>query len=234
MAVSSAKDNRRPAYTLEMARNAPRRDVNRIVLPPASFQHERDKIERRWPAAVQFIRDHQLNEHFGPASGAIGIILQGGMFNAVLRALQQLGLADIYGTSRVPLYVLNFTYPLIEDEIVDFCRDKRAVLIVEEGQPEFIEQAVNTILRRGGVATAISGKDVLPRAGEYTATVLLDGITGFIEQHDRRLFWATGRRSPSARAVLDDPAAQGAGRRRFRRARPASAPAARSGRSSPP
>ncbi len=199
-----AKDNRAPEFTLEMARNAPRRDVNRIVLPPASFQHERDKIEKRWPAAVKFIRDNRLNEHFGPPEGKIGIILQGGMFNSVARALQQLGLADIYGSSRVALHVLNFTYPLIDDDIIEFCRDKEAVLIVEEGQPEFIEQAVSMILRRNGVAAVISGKDVLPRAGEYTAAVMFDGVGTFIERHDPGLL---GNRPPppDAKSVLDHP-----------------------------
>ncbi len=45
-------------------------------------------------------RVHQgpsLNEHFGPATGDIGIIVQGGMYNNLMRALQYLGLADIYG-----------------------------------------------------------------------------------------------------------------------------------------
>ena len=44
--------------------------------------------------------------------------------------------------------MLNVTYPLIEDEVVEFCRGKRAVLVVEEGQPEFIEQAIAAILSR--------------------------------------------------------------------------------------
>src|SRR5580704_9300995 len=35
----AAKDNVRPDFTAAIAQNNPRRDVNRIVLPPASFQH---------------------------------------------------------------------------------------------------------------------------------------------------------------------------------------------------
>ncbi len=44
------------------------------------------------------------------------------MYNAVIRGLQRLGLADAYGESRIPLYVLNVTYPLVDAEIVQFCR----------------------------------------------------------------------------------------------------------------
>ena len=61
-----------------------------------------------------------------------------------MRALELLGLSDAYGNTRVPLYVLNVTYPLVDAEVVRFCAGKRAVLIVEEGQPDFIEQQLNT------------------------------------------------------------------------------------------
>jgi indolepyruvate ferredoxin oxidoreductase, alpha subunit len=183
----NTKDNVKPAYTLREALENPLRDVSRIVLPPASFAHEKLKIEKRWPAAVEYIKANGLNEFFGPAKSDVGIILQGGMYNGVVRGLQQLGLSDAYGNSKVPLYVLNVTYPLVEDEIVNFCADKSAVVVVEEGQPEFIEQALNTILRRRDLQTRISGKDVFPMAGEYTATVMQKGLLGFLEKHAPRL-----------------------------------------------
>ena len=50
-----------------------------------------------------------------------------------------------------------------------FCAAKRAVLMVEEGQPDFLEQALHAILRRGDLQTRVHGKDMLPMAGEYTA-----------------------------------------------------------------
>ncbi len=181
------KDNVKPAFTLHDALNAPKRDTGRIVLPPASFIHEKDKIERRWPAAVAFIRDRQLNERFGPQDAEIGLILQGGMYNVTLRALQQLGLADVYGESLVAMYVLNVTYPLVDDEVIAFAAGKHAVLVIEEGQPEFLEQAIATLLRRRDIQTRLSGKDVLPMAGEYTAEVLVRGLSTFITTHDRRL-----------------------------------------------
>ena len=101
-------------------------------------------------------------------SADIGIILQGGLYNGVLRSLELLGYADAFGTSQVPLYILNVTYPLIPDEIARFCAGKRAVLVVEEGQPEFIEQALCRILHQRAAGTRIIGKEVLPMAGEYT------------------------------------------------------------------
>ena len=59
------------------------------------------------------------------------------MYNNTLRAMEILGLADIYGNSRIPIYVLNVTYPLVDDEFVKFCAGKKSILLIEEGQPEF-------------------------------------------------------------------------------------------------
>ena len=196
-----ARDNQRPAMTVKDALENPKRDTNRIVLPPASYLHEREKVERRWPAAVDFVARHRLNEIFDDRPSGIGIVMQGGMYNNVLRALELLGLADLEGESRVPLYVLNVTYPLIDDEVAEFARGKTALLVVEEGQPAFIEQA---ILRKRGIATEVRGNDPLPLAGEYTTAVLLSGIRAFVGDHDRSLL-RNDVRLPDPKAVLDHP-----------------------------
>jgi indolepyruvate ferredoxin oxidoreductase, alpha subunit len=195
------KANKRPPFTLRQALENPVRDTSRIVLPPASFLHEKEKVEKRWPAAVQFIKERKLNEFMGEA-GPVGIVLQGGMYNSVIRALQRIGLADIWGVSKIPLYVMNVTYPLIDDEIIGFCRDKKAVLVVEEGQPDYIEQAISKMLRNSDVLAKLSGKDVLPYAGEYTAKVMTDGISGFLKLYAPELLPAT-LRAPNAKAEPD-------------------------------
>ncbi|KAA3630152.1 MAG: indolepyruvate ferredoxin oxidoreductase [Proteobacteria bacterium] len=175
-----ARDNRRPALTLGDALETPRRDTTRVVLPPFSYQQEQDKVKRRWPAAKEYIREHRLNEFFGPGGAHVGIVLQGGMYNGVVRALEQLDLADVYGDSRVPLYVLNVTYPLVDEEFLEFCDGKDAVLVVEEGQPDFIEQAFGAMLYKARRSTRLHGKDTLPMAGEYTGQIMRDGILAFL------------------------------------------------------
>lgn len=176
----TTKKNVRPSFTLKDALETPHRDVSRIVLPPSTYLHEKEKIEKRWPAAVKFIEDNQLNELHDGKHADVGIVLQGGMYNTVLRALEQLGLADAFGNSDVPLYVMNVTYPLIDSEVKRFALGKKAIVIVEEGQPEFIEQAVNTILRRADIGTKVHGKDMLPMAGEYTGLVVRGGLEKFL------------------------------------------------------
>ncbi len=184
-----ASDNRRSKFSIQDALENPTRDVSRIVLPPASFLHEHEKIQHRWPAAVKFIEERRLNEFFdGDDAGNfadVGIAVQGGSYNTLIRALEQLGLADVFGESKIPLYVMNVAYPLIDAEWERFCADKRAVLVLEEGQPNFIEQNAANILRMAGTTAALHGKDVLPLAGEYNTATVLKGLRAFLEQYGK-------------------------------------------------
>ncbi len=176
-----ARDNVRPPLNVRDALASPRRDTTRVVLPPYSYQHEQTKVAKRLPAAVDYIREHGLNERFGPSDQTIGIALQGGMYNAVIRALQRLGLANLYGDTEIPLYVMNVTWPIVEDEFLDFCEGKDVVLVVEEGMPAFIEQSLRATLHKAGSPTAIDGKGALPEAGELTGEVMLDGVSNFLK-----------------------------------------------------
>ena len=50
---------------------------------------------------MRFIEQHGLNEFFEGDADDIGIVMQGGMYNTALRALEVLGLADVFGRSRM-------------------------------------------------------------------------------------------------------------------------------------
>jgi len=175
-----ASNNRRPGISsLHPARPAPH-NFARLSHPPVTFVQERNKVEERMPAARDFILREKLNEIFPGDLKDVGIIVQGGLYNGTLRALERLGLADLFGECRVPILCLNVTYPLVPEEIRSFCADKKSVLVIEEGFPEYIEQMVATDLRRGDVQTRLHGKDMLPEAGEYTQDVLLKGLAKFL------------------------------------------------------
>src|ERR1700730_16932558 len=177
------RDNRPGRYSaLNRLPGPPRFDYARLSHPPVTFIHERLKVEDRMPAAQAFIREHKLNEMIPGDLDDIGIVVMGGLTNSVLRALERLDLADIFGTSRVPILVLNVVYPLVPEELRAFCAGKRAVLVVEEGHPEYIEHALMVELRRADIQTRVLGKGPLPKAGEYTAEVLLNGLAAFLAE----------------------------------------------------
>jgi indolepyruvate ferredoxin oxidoreductase alpha subunit len=175
------KNNRAGAFSgLNQIEGPPRFQYSRLAHPPLTFVQEKLKVEERLPAARAFIKQHKLNELLPGDLDDIGIVVMGGLTTSVLRALSRLGLADIYGETRVPVLVLNVVYPLVPDELTAFCAGKSAVLVVEEGNPDYIEQALNVELRRADLLTKVRGKGALPMAGEYTSDVLINGIAAFL------------------------------------------------------
>ncbi len=180
----AAKDNQSPAIsTRALMENPAAFDYMRLAHPPVTFRHEKLKGDARIPAARRYIVEHALNETLPGKHADLGIIVQGGLFNALIRSLQQLGLADAFGETDIPILVLNVTYPLVPTQTSDFCVGKRAVLIVEEGQPEYIEQEIATSLRRQDIQTPLHGKDLLPNAGEYSVEVVATGLLTFVEKY---------------------------------------------------
>ena len=179
----TARDNVHPKFSRNNPVQEAEFDFSRVSLPPATYSQEKHKIEHRLPAAVRYIADNKLNELFEGDVEDIGIIVQGGVYNTLMRSLNQIGLADIYGESRIPIFVLNVTFPLVPQEIATFCTGKSTVLVVEEGQPAYIEDAIHAILRKQDINTKICGKEFLPIAGEYTSEVVLRGVKGFVAAH---------------------------------------------------
>jgi indolepyruvate ferredoxin oxidoreductase alpha subunit len=181
----TAKQNLPPAVSTRRKLEGPPKEFvyDRLAHPPAIFRQEKLKADVRLPAARKFIAEKKLNEVFPGAENGVGLIIQGGLYNGVMRALRLLGLADDFGACRIPILALNVVYPLVPDEIGDFSKNKSSILVIEEGQPEFIEQEIATLLRRADLQTKLHGKDLLPMAGEYTAEVLVRGLSRFMEKH---------------------------------------------------
>lgn len=183
----TARENIPPKVKLSECLNNPVRDSNRVVLPPASFLHEQEKIKIRFPQAIKFVIDHQLNEVLPGERSDIGIIVLGGLFNNLNRALFSFHLSDHLGQVKVPVLVLNVVYPLVPEQIHDFCKNKKAVLMIEEGQPNYIEQNIGYLLFQEGSAVKLSGKNVLPEAGDYTIDVIKAGLEKFYESFGEKL-----------------------------------------------
>jgi indolepyruvate ferredoxin oxidoreductase alpha subunit len=173
-----AKDNVAPKLsTRELIAEPAGFDYMKLAHPPVTFRHEKLKVEQRIPAAQAYIAKHRLNERFDGARGEVGIVVQGGLHNALVRALLQAGI------DGMPLLVLNVTYPLVPAEVSAFCAGRRAVLVLEEGYPEYIEKDLLLALCRLDVQTPVHGKDLLPGAGEYTVEALVPALLAFAERY---------------------------------------------------
>jgi len=188
-----SKNNVAPAVSALHKLDGPPQEFiyDRLAHPPATFRQEKLKSDVRLPAARRFIAEHKLNEVF-PGTENVGIVVQGGLYNGLMRALRTLGLADEFGASRLPILVLNVVYPLVPEEIIEFSKNKSAVLVLEEGQPEFIEQEIATFLRRADVPGKLHGKDFMHMAGEYNLEAMVRGLSRLVELHAPHLDTSSG------------------------------------------
>ena len=203
----ASRRNIAPAVSTRHKLDGPPKEFiyDRLAHPPATFRQEKLKAEVRLPAARKFILENRLNEIF-PGTEDVGIIVQGGLYNGLMKALTTLEVADQFGATRVPILALNVVYPLVPEEITGFCADKKAVLVFEEGQPEFIEQEIATILRRADVQAKLHGKDCMHMAGEYNVEAMVRGLARFLGMHASHLdtssgnAWLQGVQSAKTRA----------------------------------
>jgi indolepyruvate ferredoxin oxidoreductase, alpha subunit len=202
----ATKANRAPLVsTLEPLAEPAAFLYDRLSHPPVTFKQEKLKGEVRMPAARRFIIDNAMNEVFEGKRADAGIIVQGGLYNNLIRALQLAGVADAFGDTEVPILCLNVVYPLVPEQIAAFCAGKSKVLVVEEGQPEYIEQEVATLLRRADLNTRLHGKDLLQSAGEYSTEAILSGVTKFLDGTDRGALTAAQEARDTGLALLGGP-----------------------------
>ncbi len=200
------KDNVEPQFNANRQLPGAKQDYDRIVLPPSTYAQEQDKVEARLPAAQKFIVDNNINEHFPGSIDDIGIVLQGGTYGTVVRALNQLGAADAFGDSPVPLLVLNAIYPLVPEQLVDFIKDKKSVLVVEEGNPNFIETEIRALAQKHKLGCTVHGKGHFPEAGEYISDVVCTGIAEYLQKEcskPAKLAKAVAKNTDSIRAIRD-------------------------------
>jgi indolepyruvate ferredoxin oxidoreductase, alpha subunit len=183
-----AKDNRPAAIsTRERITEPAVFNYAKLSHPPVTFLQEKHKIEDRIPAARKFIVERKINELIDGQHKRLGIVVQGGLTSNLIRALQTLGLANNDGQASIPLLILNAVYPLVPDQIAQFCDDKEAIIVVEEGQPEYIEQEIATHLHRLKSSCLVHGKDYFVQSGEYSTEAIIRGLSSFARQYNHAL-----------------------------------------------
>ena len=176
----ACKDNVQPQISMINRLDDLTTEMESIPLPPYTFDQEKKKYHDRIPAAKRFILENKLNEFIDGTERDIGIITHGMIFNSLMRCLYNLGEANLYGETRVPILNLNVTNPLVPEEIILFLRDKKAVLVAEEGMPNLIEEQIRSIAQRARLGLDIFGKDILPQAGEFTPDHIAKGVGAFL------------------------------------------------------
>lgn len=174
------RDNVRPAISMLDRLHEHAFDYRRLSHPPSTFAQEAQKFELRLPAARRFIVERSLNEIIAGEDSDLGIILQGGLTATALRALGLLGAADVWGRTRVPLLILNVIHPLVPEQLLDFLKGKKRVLVLEEGMPNFIEMELKALAYDQRLEVEICGKALVGAHGEYVPQVMVSALASFL------------------------------------------------------
>ena len=154
-----------------------------IAHPPSTYAQEKLKYGQRAKLAKSFIFNNSLNEFFEGEIKEIGLIVQGGLYNNLISALEEMDMSDNLGNTKISIYVLNIVHPLIPEEVISYAKKFKALLVIEEGQPQYIEQELGLLFHKEQIKVNLAGKDVLPMAGEYTSEVIHKGVFNFIKKY---------------------------------------------------
>ena len=178
-----AKNNIKPqiSSTNKIGEVAPH-NYDLIAHPPSTYAQEKLKYGQRAKLAKTFISNNSLNEFFEGEIEEIGLIVQGGLYNNLIAALKEMNMSDSLGNTKISIYVLNIVHPLIPDEVISYAKKFKALLVIEEGQPQYIEQELG-LFHKEKIEVSLAGKDVLPMAGEYTSEVIHKGVFNFIKKY---------------------------------------------------
>ena len=232
----AAKDNRKGAVSgLNQLAGPPRFEYGRLAHPPVIFTQEKLKVEERLPAA----RKHSsASTSSTKSSPAISTTSASSSWAGSPTACCARSSGSASPTCSAP----RASRCWCSTSSIRWCRRRSAnsapasapCWSSRKATPDYIEQAINVELRRADIQTRVLGKGPLPKAGEYTSDVLLEGLAAFLQAArpdgiDADAIAATARAPDRAQANSRRRA-----RRRCRRGRRPSAPAARSGRCSPP
>ena len=63
-----------------------------------------------------------MNEVVEGRFDEIGIIVAGGLYNTLNRAMEHVGCSDVFGNTSLPMYIMNVAYPVVDAEVIRFCQ----------------------------------------------------------------------------------------------------------------
>jgi len=180
------KNNKKPNIsTINKVKEVAPHNYDLIAHPPSTYAQEELKYGERIDLAKRYILENSLNEIHQGSIQNIGLVVQGGLYNNLISTLKEMSLSDETGNSKISIYILNIVHPLVPEEIENYAKKFKGLLIIEEGQPPYIEPEIGLLIQKLKIPVDIRGKDILPMAGEYTSEVIHKGVFSFISEYDK-------------------------------------------------
>ena len=145
-----------------------------------ALDREAALIKRRIPASKDFIKQNKINNViFNPTKKTLGIISVGKATTETIDALDKIGIKDPE-RSGIGLFACKIPWPLIDQEIINFCKNFEEILVIEE-KASIVEEQVAHILfnsksrpRLSGKLDASSKEELVPKISELSSDIIAD------------------------------------------------------------
>ncbi|KAF0232858.1 MAG: hypothetical protein FD177_2215 [Desulfovibrionaceae bacterium] len=153
----------------EKARKPFVRNLQQYVPIPAHSRVQHRQLLDRMAAIRQEAERSRWNKVSG--QGELGVIASGICRCYLSDALFEEGL-----TGQVKVLDLGFSYPMPDALLLEFVKDLKTVLVLEELDP-LVEEHLRALLQRKGVSLEVLGKsETLPVWGEYSTDMVRQAI----------------------------------------------------------
>jgi len=129
-----------------------------VMVPPNSLHADKMMALQRNPQVLQAFKDLGLDKIFANQESRIGIISVGAVFETCKQVLQDMGILE-----QVSLYKCASSYPLIAENLAQFCQGLEHLVIVEEKRG-FLENELLQVLKSLKLSPSIHAKysELLP------------------------------------------------------------------------
>jgi indolepyruvate ferredoxin oxidoreductase alpha subunit len=151
------------------------RDPTHWVNLPMNARKMRRALIKRMDEITAQMDDLEFNWLEGRKDAKIGIVTAGISYAYAKEAIKLLHLED-----SVQILKLGLSYPLPLKLLSQILSSSEKILVAEEVEP-IVETQVRSYAQEQGFYLPIVGKKYLPKDGEYSIDILIDGLTKFLD-----------------------------------------------------
>ena len=153
-----------------------------------ALDREAALIKRRIPATRNFIKQNKINKIiFNPQKKKLGIISVGKAATETIDAFERIGIKNPE-KSGIGFFACKIPWPLIDEEIIDFCEKFEEILVIEE-KGSIVEEQVAHILFNSKSRPLLSGKfdstskeELIPNVSELSSDIIADCLLKKVNQ----------------------------------------------------
>lgn len=150
-----------------------------VMVPPNSLLADVSMIKERFPKVKTILGRLKLDKTFGMDS-SIGFISSGVIFETLKQVLEEGDYLERYS-----LYKLASSYPLVEDLLLPWLKNKKTVIVVEEKRG-FLETELREFCQKHSLSLTIFGKELgdvegFPAHGGLTYELIRDKVKEALE-----------------------------------------------------